>query len=226
MVKKYGFGGANRRNAIEGYVLKADIRRYFDTVDHEILLGIIRKKIKDESLILLIKQILDNFETKTLGKGMPLGNYTSQFFANVYLNELDYFVKHRLKARYYIRYVDDFVILHRSKKVLELHKERIIKYLQCLKLELHPEKSDITPLQKGITFLGYRIFYHYKLLRKRNIRLFKKKIQERLESYKNKELTKEQLVEKLQGWFGYAQWANTYKFRKKILGEIDSIKAE
>ena len=77
----------------------------------------------------LINQILDNFDTKTKGKGMPLGNLTSQFFANIYLNDLDYFVKHKLKAKYYIRYVDDFVILHTSKETLEIYKDKINKYL-------------------------------------------------------------------------------------------------
>ena len=154
---------------------------------------------------------------------MPLGNYTSQFFANVYLNEFDYFVKHILKARYYMRYVDDFVILHKSRKVLELHKERIIKYLECLKLELHSDKSNIIPLRNGVTFLGYRIFYYYKLLRKKNIKTFNRKFEKILKSYENKELTKEQIIEQLQGWFGYAQWANTYKFREEINKRIKEI---
>src|SRR3989344_9686743 len=97
-------GRTTSKNFVKGYCLKADIRKYFDNVDHEILLTIIRRKISDEKIIWLVKKILNNFEPNSV-KGMPLGNYTSQFFANVYLNELDYFVKHRLKARFYIRYV-------------------------------------------------------------------------------------------------------------------------
>lgn len=155
---------------------------------------------------------------------MPLGNYTSQFFANVYLNELDYFVKHILKARYYIRYVDDFVILHKRKKLLELHKERIKRYLEVLKLELHPDKSSIIPLNKGVTFLGYRIFYHHKLLRKRNFRTFQRKFEEKLNLYKEGIISKKDLISQLEGWFGYALWANTYKVRKKMLAEIERIK--
>jgi len=147
-------------NSVRGYVLKADIKHYFDTVDHQILLAIIKRKIKDGKIIWLIKKILDNFHGNAKGKGMPLGNYTSQFFANVYLNELDYFVKHILKARCYIRYVDDFVILHKRKKLLYYCKDRIIRYLDCLKLELHPEKSLIIPLKNGVSFIGYRIFYY------------------------------------------------------------------
>ena len=97
---------------MQGYVFKADIKHYFDTVDHDILLKIIERKIKDEKVIWLVKQILKNFIVNEENKGMPLGNLTSQFFANVYLNELDYFIKHKLKSKYYIRYVDDFIIIH------------------------------------------------------------------------------------------------------------------
>src|SRR3989344_1402290 len=107
---------AYNKNNIIGYVLKADIKHYFNNVDHERLLEIIERKIKDKNIIWLIKQILNNFDSSIKGKGMPLGNLTSQFFANVYLNELDQFVKHKLKAKYYIRYVDDFLILHNSKE--------------------------------------------------------------------------------------------------------------
>lgn len=105
---------------------------------------------------------------------MPLGNLTSQFFANVYLNELDYFVKHKLKAKYYIRYVDDFVIQHNSREQLSIWKEEINKFLkEELKLELHQEKSRIIPLSRGIDFVGFRNFYYYKLLRKRNYTIYK-----------------------------------------------------
>lgn len=213
---------AYTNNSIEGYILKADVKHYFDTVDHEVLLSILRKKIQDEQLIWLVRVILDNFEAPLKGRGMPLGNYTSQFFANIYLNELDYFIKHQLKAKYYIRYVDDFVILHRSKRRLNYYYERIVRYLPALKIALHPDKSKITALRDGITFLGYRIFYHYKLLRKRNIRQFLKQFQEYLEQCKGGFLRPEGLQEQLQGWFGYAQWANTYNLRKRILFRLKS----
>ena len=107
-------------NQIKGYCLKADIKHYFQEVDHEILLKIIRRKISDEKVIWLIERILENnVLNNPRGKGMPLGNLTSQFFANVYLNELDYFIKYNLKEKYYIRYVDDFVLLNSSKEKLE-----------------------------------------------------------------------------------------------------------
>ncbi|KKM98854.1 hypothetical protein LCGC14_1153720 [marine sediment metagenome] len=203
-------------NSIKGYVFKADIKHYFDTIDHNILINILRKKIKDKELIKLIIIVLYNFESQVKGKGLPLGNYTSQFFANVYLNNLDYFVKHNLKAKYYIRYVDDFIILDKDKNVLLDLKDKIEKYLKNLRLELHPDKSEIHALRNGITFLGYRIFYHYKLLRKRNIRYFRNKFNKKLELYSRGEISKENLESFLQGWNGYSNFANTYKFNKKF----------
>ncbi len=207
-------------NSIRGFVLKADIKHYFATMDQEILMGILSKNIKDEELINVVKIVLENFESDNLGMGVPLGNYTSQFFANVYLNELDHFVKHKLKAKYYIRYVDDFVILHKSREVLEEYFIRIHHYLKNLRLELHPEKSGIYPLRNGITFLGYRIFYHYKLLRKRNIKYFKNKLQHKIELHNEGLIDKEHLDSFLVGWCGYAKFANTHNFRKKIINML------
>jgi retron-type reverse transcriptase len=115
----------SKNNIRKCYVLKIDIKRYFHKINHEILIKILRRKIKCEKTIWLIKQILDNYEEANVRIGIPLGNLTSQFFANVYLNELDYFVKHKLRIRYYVRYVDDFVILHEEKEQLEIWKEQI-----------------------------------------------------------------------------------------------------
>jgi retron-type reverse transcriptase len=206
-------------NSIKGYVLKADIRHYFYSIDHEVLISILRKKIKDEDFIWLIRKVLENFEIEK-GKGLPLGNYTSQFFANVYLNELDYFIKNILKAKYYIRYVDDFVILHKRKKWLEYALKRINNYLPCLKIELHKDKTKILPLRNGITFLGYRIFYHYTLLRKRNVKSFLRKLESNKKLLENNEITKEQFDSRLNGWLGYAKFADTFNFRNKILSSI------
>ncbi len=188
------------------------------------MLNIIRKKIKDERVIWLINQILNNFDSNIKGRGVPLGNLTSQFFANVYLNELDYFVKHKLKAKYYIRYVDDFVIFHKDKAILEHYKIEIDNFLrENLKLELHPDKSKIVLLSKGIGFLWYRIFYHYKLLRKTNIRKFQNNFNDKMECYNNDLITKEEFIESLKGWIGYAMWADTYKMRMDILNQIEDI---
>lgn len=148
---------------------------------------------------------------------MPLGNLTSQFFANVYLHELDYFVKYQLKAKYYIRYVDDFIILHSSKAQLKIWKNEIDKFLiRELGLELHSEKSRIISLSKGVDFVGFRNFYYFRLLRKRNVRNMFFKIKK----YKRGELSKEKIIESFQGWNAYAKWADTYELRKNIVKEI------
>jgi retron-type reverse transcriptase len=210
---------------IRGYCLKADIKHYFQEVDHEILMEIIKRKIKDEKVTNLIRLILNS---RNIGggerfRGMPLGNLTSQFFANVYLNELDYFVKHTLKAQFYIRYVDDFVILHSSKEQLQNWKEQIDEFLkEKLKIELHPQKSRIISLSKGIDFVGFRNFYFHRLVRKRNIR----KMLRRINCLKNHEIFYWKLIESYQGWQAYVKWADSFGLRKRILKEIHNIKKE
>nr|AQS32202.1 hypothetical protein [uncultured archaeon]AQS33210.1 hypothetical protein [uncultured archaeon] len=154
---------------------------------------------------------------------MPLGNLTSQFFANVYLNKLDYYVKHILKAKYYIRYVDDFVILHESDRQLEIWKEQIDPFLrERLKIELHPQKSRIIPLSRGTDFVGFRNFYRFRLVRKRNIR----KMQKRINELKKCEISYWKLMESCQGWQAYVKWSNSFNLRKKILKEIQKVKKE
>jgi len=205
-------------NQISGYCLKADIKQYFQTVDHKILLNCLKRKINDEKLIFLLEKIVANFgmqreRERVLSKGMPIGNLTSQFFANVYLNELDYFVKHKLKVKYYIRYVDDFVILHKSKEQLGIWKDSIDKFLkERLKIELHPQKSKIISLSKGVDFLGFRNFWNHRLLRKRNIR----KMQKKIKSYEKGDLSFSSVFDSYQGWQAYARWANTYGLREEI----------
>lgn len=213
---------ASKNNTATCYVLKADIRHYFDTVDHETLINILQRKIADEKLINLIRKVLDNHDTKIPSKGMPLGNLTSQFFANLYLNELDQYVKHTLKAKYYIRYVDDFVILDTSKTRLKKHKEKIDAFLkQQLLLELHPDKSRILTLDKGINFLGFRIFYHHKLLGTKNKNRFKKRLRQLQKDYEHNKIERELVVEKLQGWLAYAKNADTYKTRREIAKQFN-----
>ncbi len=215
---------SSNNNHVIGYCLKADIKHYFETVDHEILISIIKRKVKDEKVIWLIKQILNNFNSKIKGRGMPLGNLTSQFFANVYLNELDYFIKHNFKAKYYIRYVDDFIILHSSKEQLIKWKEQINSFLKDkLKLELHPDKSKIIALKNGISLVGYKTFYYHKLLKKSNIKKFEYNLNEKLDLYKRGLSSYDELIKSIQGWLGYAVWANTYKSRKDIIGKVNSF---
>ncbi len=203
-----------------GYCLKADIKHYFQEINHEILLNILKREIKDEKTIWLIESVIRERgarEHDNCPKGIPLGNLTSQFFANVYLNEFDQFVKHQLKAKYYVRYVDDFVILHETKEQLEVWKKQIGEFLkEKLKLQLHPEKSKIISLSNGVDFVGFRNFYYFNIPRKRNIR----KMLSKIKKYKNGKLGKEKILESFQGWNAYAKWSDSLELRRKVAREI------
>ncbi len=218
----------SKDNTKSCYILKADIRHYFETVNHDVLVDIIRKRIANEQVIRLVKLILTNYGDS--GKGMPLGNLTSQFFANVYLDKLDQFVKHGLKAKYYLRYVDDFIIMDNSRKRLQKFLELTSHFLkQSLKLDLHPDKTKIISLNQGVSFLGYRIFYHHKLLSKKNVARFRRRFaQIRLAYEEDRDYDK--VYDFLEGWTAYAMNADTYNLRKNMLlpytdyfsGEISS----
>lgn len=203
-------------------IFKADIKKYFDNVSHDILLSIIQKRVKDKRVLWLIKVILSNHKTEENGKGMPLGNLTSQFFANVFLNELDHFVKEKLRAKYYVRYVDDFVILHHSPKILRQYMKEIDIFLRDnLALELHPEKSRIIPLSMGTEFLGMRIFLHHKLIKEKNLRKFYRKINSLYIDYDSGLVNYDTIYDSLEGWSAYANNANTYKLKKRILQSVE-----
>lgn len=131
---------------------------------------------------------------------------------------MDYFVKHELQAKYYIRYVDDFALLHESKEQLEIWKGRINIFLRDkLGLELHPDKSKVIPLSRGVDFVGFRNLYHFRLLRKRNIGNMERKVS----LFKQEMISKETLVESFKGWKAYARWSNSFKLCKRISKEIE-----
>ncbi|MFQ5621169.1 MAG: RNA-directed DNA polymerase, partial [Candidatus Nanoarchaeia archaeon] len=205
-------GGGHRPKC---YILKADIKQYFQTVDHEVLLEIIQGRVKDENVLWLVRAILENYNSGQEGVGMPLGNWTSQFFANVYLNELDQFVKHRLRAKCYIRYVDDFVILHHSRKSLQYYERKIKGFLPRLKLSLHPNKCKILRLDKGVGFLGFRIFPYHRIPRKRNIRKAEKRLSSLLSAYELGDADAWFILDSWHGWNGYAMHGNTHQLRKR-----------
>ncbi len=205
------------------FVLKADIKKYFENVSHNILLTILRKKIDDQQVVWLIKVILSNYKKEKNEVGMPLGNLTSQFFANVYLNELDQFVKHTLKAKYYLRYVDDFVILSDSINELNGDKDRITVFLdEQLRLQLHPAKSNIISSERGVDFLGMRVFPYHKLLKKKNLYKFKRKYKCFSDQYNAREVSYDRIYDFMEGWNANAKNANTYKLRKNILSDFET----
>jgi len=149
----------------EAWVLKCDIRKFFDNVQHGILRALLGKGVRDIRTLSLLDQVIGSFDLGG-GRGLPLGNVTSQLFANVYLNELDRFVKHELAEPYYLRYCDDFLIVRPEPEYLEVALPRVRDFLHDkLLLDLHPHKVSIQKLQHGTDFLGYIVFTTHTILR-------------------------------------------------------------
>ena len=194
------------------YCLKCDISKYFNNVDHAILLELLQKKIKDENILWLLREIIGSNP-----RGIPIGNLTSQLFANVYLNELDHFVKRELRERYYLRYLDDFLILGTDKRHLLEIKEKIKVFLRDrLKLELHPKKAEIFPIDRGLDFLGYVIVGNLRFLRKSTVKRFLKKKRRYEVMVKNGKLAKASFQNTIASWRGYASFADSYKLMEKL----------
>lgn len=207
-----------------GYCLKADIRKYFENVDHAVLLGILGRRIKDPQLLDLVRVVLANHKTATPGRGMPLGNLTSQFFANVYLAELDNFVKHDLRAKHYLRYVDDFVIVGKDAAQLEVWQAQIDAFLAGkLRIALHPEKTQIIPLRSGVPLVGFRVFRTHKLIKPSNRRRFMRRLGEYQDGLAAGTTTAEHVQLGIAGWEGYAKQGNTYNLRQEVQKEIANM---
>jgi len=164
--RKYG-RIVSRNHSRTAWVLKCDIRKFFASIDHDILKDILRHNIVSIDTMWLLGETIDSFHTENkFGKGLPLGNLTSQLFANIYMNGLDQFVKRTLKIKHYIRYADDFVIFHKSRVYLENLIPKISKFMDIeLKLSLHPDKVSIKTIASGVDFLGWVSFQHHRVLR-------------------------------------------------------------
>lgn len=148
------------------WVLKCDIRKFFASIDQKILLDILESYISDTDIVWLLTTVIQSFHSTEVGKGLPLGNLTSQLFVNIYMNEFDQFVKNGLKAKYYIRYADDFVILSTDRNELEIMRQKVEDFLtERLKLLLHPNKVSIETFASGIDFLGWVHFPKHRVLR-------------------------------------------------------------
>lgn len=206
--------GKNNTKTI--YILKLDIKRFFDSIDHNILLFLMEKKIKDENVLWLIKEIIDSFSIRS-NQGIPLGNITSQLFANIYLNELDYFIKHDLRIKYYIRYCDDFVILNNNKEYLEKLIPQINTFLKDnLKLSFHPDKIIIRKYHQGIDFLGYISFPYHRILRIKTKKRMFKRINKKIRDLKQNKTTEQSFNQTIQSYLGVLKHCNSYKLEKEI----------
>ncbi|MBR4741488.1 MAG: group II intron reverse transcriptase domain-containing protein, partial [Desulfovibrio sp.] len=152
------------------YVLKADISKYFPSIDHDILFSIISRTIGDKRILNVIKRLINNCSCITSRKGLPLGALTSQLFANTYLDVLDHFIKDDISIHYYVRYMDDFIVLHSDKDKLWKILDAIRDFLTIeLQLTINP-KTNIFPASHGVDFAGYRHWADHTLPRKRNLK--------------------------------------------------------
>lgn len=202
--RRYSFE-ASKNHTKTLWILKCDIRKFFASIDQDILMGILWKHIKDPDIIWLLERIILSFYGTEVGKGLPLGNLTSQLLVNIYMNEFDQFVKHEIKAKYYIRYADDFVTMSTDKAVLENILPRFYKFLfSRLKLSLHPDKVFIRSLASDLDFLGWVHFCDHRILRSAaRRRMFKN-----LENNKVNNVT--------QSYIGLLSHGNSQKLAKKI----------
>jgi retron-type reverse transcriptase len=220
-----------RRHA---YVMHLDVRQFFPAVDHEILVSILSRTIGDERVMNLIRKIIasgngvqageydmayypqDDLLAANRPRGLPIGNLTSQHWANVYLNELDQYAKRELKCRAYIRYVDDVVIFADEKEGLHQWRNAIIQNLQHLRLTIHEESAQPRPSRKGVSFLGFQFFPDHRRLKPANGYAFQRRLKCMLCSLHQEELSQQDFSNRLVSWVNHAESGDTWNLRKSI----------
>lgn len=203
------------------FILKCDIKKFFASIDHKILLQLFNRRIKDPDVLWLVKRIVDSFSsefgTPEEPKGAPIGNLTSQFFANIYMNEFDQFVKQKLKVKYFVRYTDDFVIVHQNREYLLALKEQVADFLKAeLKLSLHPKKIHLRKYRQGIDFLGYVVLPKAQVLRTKTKRRILKRLQLRIQQFKGGKITEEKLLQSFNSYLGVLGHARSYELEQKM----------
>ena len=197
----------------EYYIIKMDVAKYFQNINKDILYKLLERKIKDKKLMWLTKEILYSTEGTT---GIPIGNYTSQVFANIYLNELDQYVKHKLKIKQYFRYMDDAICLVKTKKEAKEKLEQIRLFLKNeLQLELN-SKTQIFKSKQGVNFCGYKINEYRMKIRDRGKRNLKKKIKYLKYCIRNNKMTSKEAQKYLTGHIGYIKLADVYNLTNKL----------
>jgi len=218
------------------WVLQCDIRKYFPSIDHQILYRAIATKVKDQGVLWLIRTILtggpqtesviqyfpgDDLLTP-LGhpRGIPIGNLTSQFFANFYLNGFDHFVKQVIGIKGYVRYMDDILIFGGSLAELQKVKRDITAYFVTLRLQLHPVKQQIFPTKNGVRFCGFHIFRFYKRIPRSNLISFKHRMRSSIHELSHSQINLPKLGEQIRGWIAHAEHADSYTLRKHLLRHI------
>lgn len=191
------------------YCLKIDIKKYYPSVDHDILKSVIRKKIKDQRLLALLDQVIES------APGLPIGNYLSQYFANLYLNDFDHYIKETLRIKHYFRYCDDIVILGGDKDYLRETLAHIVNFLAKLKLQVKENWQIFPVAARGIDFLGYRFFHGYTLLRKR----IAKKVLKLSRSIEKAGRITDRQYRSLLSYYGWLKYGNCLNLRRKVYND-------
>lgn len=223
------------------YVLLCDVRRFFPSMDHEVLKGLIARKLKDPAVHGLLDLIIDgsNRQEDVIDwfpgddlltpverrRGLPIGNQTSQFFANVYLDPLDHFVKEQLRIKGYCRYCDDFALFSDDKQALARHREACRDFLAGLRLKLHPRKAEIYRVQDGPRFLGFRIFPTHRRLARENVKRMRTRMRGLQQRYAADEIQLDEVTHSVASWIGHARHGNTWRLRERLFGELPFTRA-
>jgi retron-type reverse transcriptase len=209
------------------YVLKSDVRKFFPSLDHHILKQAFRWKIRCVDTLWLADLIVDNSNEQesvaeveklvgaSLRRGLPIGNLTSQFWANVYLNRFDHFVKEGLRVAGYVRYVDDFVVFGNDKSELAYFKAQIAKYLAQLRLVLHPNKTHIHRTEKGVPFLGFRVWPRYRIAKKERVRRFERHLASAAQKF-----DAASLEQGLNSWLGQVRFGQSRRLEYRMFWKV------
>lgn len=200
------------------YCLKMDIRKFYPSIDHNILMEIIKRKIGDKQLLWILEDIVRSIPGE---KNVPIGNLTSQWFGNLYMNELDKFVKHTLKIKCYLRYCDDFALFSNDKKELNNAKHKIIEFLSN-ELKLTLSKCDLFQTTQGVDFLGYRHFKNYILIRKSTVKRVKKRLIKVKKAYLSGKMPHEKFRSVVASTVGWFKWANSHNLSLSL--QLEELK--
>ena len=209
---------AERHQYKYGWYVKMDVRKYFDSIDQEILFALIQRKIKDKVVLRIFKKIIASYET-TAGKGLPIGNLTSQYFANYYLSFADRYVHQELKISAYVRYMDDMVMWSNDKAKLSLAQDKLMHFLSA-KLSLKLKINVLHQCQHGLSFLGFRIFPTKTKLNKRSKKRFVQKVKEYEMLLNRNQWTQEEYVRHILPIVANVRYADTIGLRRKLFENI------
>ena len=211
-----------KNHTTDGWVLKCDVRHFFASIDHDILKAKLRKKVVDDRIFRLMCIYID-----ASADGLPLGYQTSQLLALLFLDEFDHFVKERLRIKYYVRYMDDFLLIHPDKEYLRYCQKQIETFLAGLRLELN-EKTNIFPLRHGVDFLGFHTYITesgqiIRRLRHSSVKRMKGKIRWWKKEYPAGKVTKKEILDSWTAWDAHAAHGNTYTLRQEIAAKVSEI---